>query len=94
MELSFKRVPADGVPIPLERRGDWHRWLFENGYWLGDFCGLAGSYSASMRVKEDGLWYIYPTRHGVCLCIRGCSVNGECPVHGDRAMPIKGRSKL
>lgn len=27
---------------------------------------------------------------GQCLCIVGCSVNGECPIHGDRAMPIKG----
>lgn len=24
-----------------------------------------------------------------CLCIIGCSVNGACPVHGDKAMPVK-----
>jgi hypothetical protein len=24
-----------------------------------------------------------------CLCVVGCSVNGECPIHGDDAIPVK-----
>jgi hypothetical protein len=35
---------------------------------------------------------VHPRRE--CLCIVGCSVNGECPLHGDLAMPIKGYTDL
>lgn len=26
---------------------------------------------------------------GTCLCVVGCSVNGDCPIHGDNATPTK-----
>lgn len=29
-----------------------------------------------------------------CLCVPGCSVNGECPKHGDGAAPVKGYNGL
>lgn len=62
MELSFKRVPTGGLQIPHERCGDWHKWLIENNYWLGDFCILEGAYCADMEVREDGNWYILPPK--------------------------------
>lgn len=29
-----------------------------------------------------------------CLCVIGCSVNGECPLHGDRAMERLSEDRL
>lgn len=60
-QLAFKRVGPRGILIPRGEFHRWHCWLFERGYWLGDFCAASdGAYSAGSESEGEYVRIIPP----------------------------------